>query len=328
MAHISLWIEDGCMASSVTTLMDAFSIANLLYASLGGRNEKGPLFESCLVSTTGRAVTAMGNVCLHPRAAVRDIRATDCVVISPVLPHLSELPEDLDVLKQWLIEMRRKNTLIASVCTGAFLVAEMGLLDNKKATTNWQFARMFAQRYPAVRLEPDAMLTRDGNMVCTGAATAVHHLIFYLIQAFGSRTLADRCAKALLIDPNRTSQAPYSLAAPMRLHGDRAILKAQKWMEEKYASIKSIDEVARKVGISPRHFKRRFKNATGDLPLKYLQQIRVDAAKAWLETTKETIDTITRKVGYRDTSSFCRLFKQHTRVSPRAYREKFYRQVS
>jgi transcriptional regulator GlxA family with amidase domain len=105
------------------------------------------------------------------------------------------------------------------------------------------------------------------------------------------------------------------------------VLKAQEFIEIEYASIKTIDDIARNVGISPRHFKRRFKKATGDLPLKYLQKVRIDAAKEWLETTHETIDNITGAVGYSDISSFFRLFKQHTQISPKIYREKFYCQL-
>jgi transcriptional regulator GlxA family with amidase domain len=92
--------------------------------------------------------------------------------------------------------------------------------------------------------------------------------------------------------------------------------------------IDSIDTIARKVGISPRHFKRRFKSATGDMPLKYLQQTRIDAAKEKLETTKDTIEEITHAVGYSDVSSFCRLFKQHTEISPKGYRDRFFIPVS
>ena len=105
------------------------------------------------------------------------------------------------------------------------------------------------------------------------------------------------------------------------------MLQAQEFIEKNYADIQTIDDIAREVGISPRHFKRRFKKATGDLPIKYLQRVRVDAAKERLETTQESIDRITWDVGYKDVSSFCRLFKQQTRISPRAYREKFFSQV-
>ena len=266
---------------------------------------------------------AQGNVRLEIDRSIDDVDQTDCVVISPVLPNITPMPKDLDKLCQWLLRMKANNSLIATVCTGTFILAEMGLLDGKKATTNWQYARLFQKQFPRVQLVAEDMLTEDDNIISTGAATAVNNLAIHLIRRYGSQKLASICSKALLIDLNRHMQAPYAISYPFRSHGDVQILKAQGLIEKKYAVIETVDDIARDVGISPRHFKRRFKNATGDMPLRYLQNVRIDAAKQLLESTYETIDQITWAVGYKDISSFCRLFKQHTRISPKIYREKF-----
>ena len=114
------------------------------------------------------------------------------------------------------------------------------------------------------------------------------------------------------------------IAAPLKSHGDAQVLRAQQMMERHYPEIDSIDSVAREVGISSRHFKRRFKKATGDLPVKYMQRVRIDAAKERLETTNDTVDDIAWTVGYKNVSSFCRLFKKYTDLSPSAYRDKFF----
>ena len=326
MVKISLWIGEGCMSSSIISLVDAFYIANLWHRNLEDERIL-PLFETQIVSTDGKPVLAQGNVRLAPDMSIQDVDRTDCVVISPLLPRITPLPEDLGLLGQWLEKMKSQDALIASVCTGTFLLAQMGLLDGKKATTNWQYARLFKKQFPKVRLVPEDILTEDDNIICTGAATAVNNLSLHLIGRYGSRKLFNACSKALLIDPNRSSQTPYAMPIAFRSHGDIQVLKAQKLIESEYAQIKTIDDIARRVGISPRHFKRRFKKATGDLPLKYLQRVRIDVAKEWLETTHETIDTITGAVGYSDISSFSRLFKQHTRISPKSYREKFFCQL-
>ena len=168
------------------------------------------------------------------------------------------------------------------------------------------------------------MLTEDDGILCTGAATAVYHLALHFIRRYGSSRLANTCAKALLVDPNRSSQTPYARITPPRNHGDDQVLLAQELIENDFAAIETVDAVAREVGISPRHFKRRFKAATGDLPSKYLQRVRIEAAKERLETSRDSIETITWAVGYRDVSSFSRLFKQYTDISPRAYRDKFF----
>ncbi len=326
MAKISLWVGEGCLSSSVTTLLDAFSIAELWHKSLA-KDSKAPLFETEIITTDGKPITAYGNIRIDADRAAIEVKETDCVVVSPILPNITPIPENLPILSDHLKSLRAKGTALATVCTGTFVLAEMGLLDGKKATTNWMYARLFKKRYPKVKLESSYMLTEDDNIICAGAATAVYNLALHLIKKFGSQHLASLCSKALLVDPNRVSQAPYTMAAPLRHHGDDQVLKAQGIMEKRFADLVTIDDLARDVGISPRHFKRRFKKATGELPLKYLQRVRVDAAKERLETTRDSIDKITWAVGYKDVSSFCRLFKQHTQISPRAYRDKFYIQV-
>lgn len=323
MAKIGLWVSQGCMFSSVTMLLDTFAIANLWHKTLT-KKESPALFEALILTTDGLPVTAYGGIRIQPDRAVGQVEQADCIVISPFLPNVTPMPANLDILFQWIKTMRQQGTSIASVCTGTFILAEMGLLDGKKATTNWQYARMFMARYPKVRLTPEEVMTEDDGFICTGAATAVYYLGLHFIKQFGSQKLASVCSKALLVDPNRGSQAPYSIFVPIKHHGDTQVLKAQQLIEKNYAKINAIDAVAGAVGISPRHFKRRFKHATSELPLKYLQRVRIDAAKEKLETTKDSIDEITWAVGYQDISSFSRLFKQHTQISPRAYRDKFF----
>jgi transcriptional regulator GlxA family with amidase domain len=323
MPKFSFWVPEGALFASVTMLMDAFVIANLWQRAFTG-NDTEPLFQTEILTTDGAPVNALGDIPVLPHRAVDKDAPTDCLVVAPFLPNVTPMPADLDTLGGWIDALRRASTPVATVCTGTFILAELGLLDGKTATTNWQFARRFQRRYPQVNLKPQYMLTEDDGLLCTGAATAVYHLALHFIRFFGSDKLAATCSKALLVDPNRNSQTPYVLSSPLKNHGDAQVLMAQKRIEESFAAIDSVDTVAKEVGISPRHFKRRFKSATGDLPLKYLQRIRIEAAKERLETTRDSIEEITWAVGYRDVSSFCRLFKQHTEISPRAYREKFF----
>lgn len=323
MPKFSFWVPEGALFASVTMLMDAFAIANLWERSFRGI-EAPPLFETEILTTNGDPVNALGDIPVLPHGAVDPQASTGCLVVAPFLPNVTPMPANIHALGCWIDALRDEGTPIATVCTGTFILAELGLLDGKTATTNWQYARMFRRRYPRVNLTPKFMLTEDDGILCTGAATAVYHLALHFIRRFGSDKLATTCSKALLVDPNRNSQTPYISSNPRRNHGDTQVLVAQGLIEEDYATIDTVDAVAKEVGISPRHFKRRFKSATGDLPSKYLQRIRIEAAKKRLETSRDTIEEITWAVGYRDVSSFSRLFKQHTEISPRAYREKFF----
>lgn len=315
---------DGCLFSSINNLIDAFCIANLWHRVMAEATP-GPLFETEIVSADGGQVCASGNVRIQPDRAMGEADAADMIFIPAFsdMVHLSA--PNIDPILSWIVAQHRRGIPIAATCTGAFLLAETGLLDGRMATTNWQFARMFQRRYPQVHLETGRIMTETGGLFCTGASTAIFNLALHLIQRYGGEALSAVCAKAFLVDPNRESQAAYVIFRSRRDHGDEKVLMAQQWMEGNYARNVSIDAVARRVGISPRHFKRRFRKATGASPLVYLQSVRIEAAKHKLETTQETVNEITYRIGYEDSSTFRRLFKREMGLSPREYRVKFCR---
>lgn len=321
MIKITFLAVEGCLSSSISNLMDAFTIANLWHSFWSGKTI--PLFATEVVALEGKPVVSNNCIQINPHGTLEDIAKSDYLII----PAFVAIPESRQMqdprILDYLHRQHVSGTTLAAVCTGAFLLAETGLLNGKIATTNWQFAKKFRQRYPKVRLDIDNILTEEDNLICTGAATAIMNLALKIIKREGSGRLASACAKALLIDPNRKSQAPYSLYIQSERHNDGEILKAEQYMLDHLDSNIVIDEVAEFVCISSRHFKRRFKDATGDSPLNYLQKLRIDEAKNQLENTLESINEITRRVGYEDDSAFRRLFKRHTSLSPREYRDKF-----
>lgn len=326
MAHLTFLAYPNCTMSCISGPIDAFSIANLWCGLEQGLNtECTPLFDWDIVTMDGNPVQGNGRIAIHPTASIHDVNATDCILIPGFLPPLDFIGDVPQELTAWLRQRHRQHTMIGTICTGTFLLAETGLLDGRIATTNWSFAGYFRKQYPAVRLKPDRILTEDSGLVCSGATTSFLDLCLYLIEKFGSEELASRCAKSLLVERNRRSQSPYVIFDYQKNHADRKVLKAQDHMEKQFPETISIETLAQDLGVSPRHFKRRFKKATGDSPLAYLQRVRIEAAKQKLETTRETIDEITCQVGYEDSNSFRRLFRKHTGLSPREYRERFAR---
>ncbi len=321
MIKVTFLAVKGCLSSSISNLMDAFTIANIWHKSLTGLGV--PLFKTEVVALEGKPVICSSCIQLNPHRPLEDCTPSNYLIIPAFVPvpessHMQD-PRILDYLRR----QHTSGTTLAAVCTGAFLLADTGLLDGKIATTNWQFAKKFRHRYPKVNLKIDNVLTEEDNLICTGAATSIMNLALKIIKREGSGRLASACAKALLIDPNRKSQAPYSIYIQSEHHKDMEILKAEQYMREHLDSDIVIDEVAEFVCISSRHFKRRFRNATGDSPLNYLQKLRINEAKNRLENTLESINEITRRVGYEDDSTFRRLFKRYTSISPREYRDKF-----
>lgn len=328
MANITFLAYDRCMFSGITGLMDAFAIANLWIQYFQRKGEmvglpSGAIFNTEIVTMGGEPVVTSHGVSIQPDRAMEDVDGTDLILIPPYLFATYSLPDDMTEIVRWLVEQHHRGARIGAVCTGAFVLGMTGLLDGKIATTNWQVARMFQRQFPKVRLKPERILTEDSGLICSGAVTAQYNLGLYVIELYGSEDLSRACAKALLVDPNRTAQTPYVIANFSKNHGDKDILKAQQWMEDHYPENITVDDAARHVGLSPRHFKRRFKTATRETPLAYIQQIRLESAKKRLETTTDNIDDITRQIGYEDSSTFRRLFKKYTDLSPRAYRERF-----
>ncbi|MCP3941744.1 MAG: helix-turn-helix domain-containing protein [Desulfobacteraceae bacterium] len=321
MVKFTFLAEEDCLSSGISGIIDALSIANILW-QFHGKQDK-PLFSTEIVTLEGKPVKANGGMTLNPDRAMENVEDSDVIIIPAFFKPFDTGGIRMDAICCWLQQHHLKGTRLAAMCTGSFLLARAGLLDGKVATTNWQFAGYFKKIYPEVDLRIDRIYTEDSGIYCTGAATAFMDLCLHFVEKFGSVNLARRCAKSLLVDHERQDQTPYIVHDFWKKHSDSQVLLSQEMMEEKYADKLSMDEIARQMGISPRHFKRRFKKATGENPLSYLQLVRIENAKRELETTTRTINEITWASGYEDINSFRKLFKKHTGVSPREYRKRF-----
>ena len=319
MPHITFLVGEDCMSSGISGLLDTFSVANLWNQAL--TQDETPLFHTQVVSVDGKPVESQGCIVIRPHGSLAEMGPTDIILIPPFLG--SEVPESWKAILPWIREQYQAGIPIGAMCTGTFILAETGLLDGRMATTNCQFGNWFKKRYPTVKLHLEEMLTEDAGLLCAGAATAAFSLGLHLIERHGSPRLTALVAKALLVDPARVRQSPYMIYVGPKNHGDPEVLAAQTYMENHFSTPMSMDDVAGHVCLSSRHFKRRFRKATGDSPLVYLQKIRIETAKKKLETTLDTINEITWQIGYEDSSTFRRLFKKHTNVSPREYRDRF-----
>jgi transcriptional regulator GlxA family with amidase domain len=322
MVHLTFLLDKGCLSSAICGSVDAFSIANIMWQFMG-QDKESPLFKTTMTSVDGKIVMTNGGISLQPDCSIEDQKDMDIIVIPAFFPPFDLESERVETICNWLREQHAKGVSIASTCTGTFLLAKSGLLNGKIATTNWQFASKFKRMFPEVYLRVDRILTEDNGIYCTGAATAFMDICLYFIKKFGSEELARLCSKALLIAPDRQSQSPYIVYDFWKSHTDQAILKSQNWMETHYAGQVTIDQIADSAGISPRHFIRRFKKATGEPPIAYLQLLRIENAKRKLEISKDSVNEITWQVGYEDINSFRRLFRKHTGLSPKEYRNKF-----
>ncbi len=311
------------IATTVIGPMDVFFQAGNLWNFIHGQ-PLTPYFEVEILSEDGQAVKCLNQVMLSPHRAIKDVKETDLIIIPSISDAAKTIDYGRDIL-QWLLQQHAHGASIASVCTGAFFLAATGLLDRKTATTHWGFVDQFRQMFPLVRLKPERLITDEGTLYCAGALGAGIDLAIYLVEKYCGREVALQCSKALIHDIGRHSQHPYSVFQFQKKHADKAVKRAQQWIEENYTEQINLNAIAQTYGMSRRTFERRFKKATGDTPLLYLQRTRVEAAKRMLETHCGTFETISFGVGYENSSHFRELFKKHTGLLPSEYQRRFCR---
>lgn len=324
MKRISLLCFDSAFSSVITGLLDLFSLAGVTWNRIQGESPQ-PLFQVELVSADGAAVRCLNNLIIQPDRSLAESTASDIIFIPPIGGHIEKtLDRHADTLI-WLREMHRAGAQIAGSCTGTFLLAESGLLDHKLATTHWGYVDQFRSRYPKVQLKPEHLITNEIDLFCAGGGSAWLDLALFLIELHFGHDVAVQTAKALVIERKQQSQVPYSTVRGQTYHGDGTILAVQQWMEANLDQKINVDQLGQQFGMGSRTFKRRFKRATGDTPLNYLQSLRIEYAKKLLDSTRLPIDRITQRVGYEDSSSFMKLFKRKTGISPHNYRNTFNR---
>jgi transcriptional regulator GlxA family with amidase domain len=223
----------------------------------------------------------------------------------------------------WIAKWHGVGARIASSCTGAFLVADAGLLDGRQATTHWLFADELKRRYPRVLVSVDRMIIDNGEIITSGGATAFLNLVLYLVERFGGHERASLAAKVLLVDGHRPSQLPYIAFSPRRSHDDLVVHEIQQHIDLHLDEPLRVYELASRFGLSNRTLSRRFTTATGHGPLAYLQHMRVEHAKRLLESTNTPVDEVRCRVGYRDPAAFRRAFKESVGLAPSEYRRAY-----
>ena len=212
---------------------------------------------------------------------------------------------------------------IAGSCCGSFLLAEAGLLDDHAATTSWWLHAAFRRRYPRVRIDIERMIVEDGAVTTTGASTAVLSYVLQLLARHADPALAQHTGRMMLIDPDRQSQAPYISLALTERPRHSLSEKAEHFLHKQLHRELSVSELAAHCGVSERSLLRHFHQHYDASPLAHIQHLRVERAKALLETTLLSFDEIVARCGYSDASSFRKLFKRATSLTPADYRERF-----
>lgn len=324
MTSIAIVAVPNCMFSGAIGTLEVLSIANELAAEVSP-NDSRPFSSIELVAPKSEPVENFTGFPVTVSQTI-EIAVPDIVVIPPVFSSIEELTGNVGLV-EWIRDRHEAGAIIAACCAGTFLLAEAGLLDGRVATTHWRLCSEFVEIYPDVILQPELMLVDGGYYITAGGAMAWQDLALHIVSRFITPEVASKCARLLVMDGTRHTQAPYFMF-PQYTQGidgvsDPAIDIIQQWIQKNYATTVSLETLAEMVGMSSRTFLRHFKRAIGMTPIQYIQQVRIEAARHLLEVSLKNIEEISEAIGYADVCSFRKLFKRKTGIPPREYRAKF-----
>lgn len=318
---IGIVIYPGCSMWSAMGAMELLERANKIQAYFTKKLK--PRFKIDFVASEKQAVATTFPFPVQVQNTIYRSHKFDWLII----PGFDANPDQImllsDKLAQWINDQYQGGTKLASICTGGFILAKAGLLNGKIATTHWLAKDYFQSAFPDVKLCIDKILIDHGNILMSGGATSFQNLIIYLIEKHMGHGVAVGVSKVYLIDMYKDTQESYMTLFNPKNHGDKEICKAQSYIESNFQNKISLDEVSGVSKLSKRTFIRRFKNATKQTPLNYIQKVKVEKAKQMLESERKTFEEIAFDLAYEDVNAFRKIFVKFTGISPRKYKERF-----
>ncbi|MGE5860800.1 MAG: GlxA family transcriptional regulator, partial [Ignavibacteria bacterium] len=260
-------------------------------------------------------------------ALTSEINKTDLIIIPALHTDINKGIELNRELIPWIVNQYKAGAEIVSFCTGAFLLASTGLLKGRKCATHWYHINDFRKMFPDVNLVDDKVMTAEHGIYTSGAAYSYLNLLLYIIEKYTSREIAIIASKIFAIEIDRKSQAPFIMFKGQKEHEDEPIKKAQEFIETNFQDKITVDQLASMIALSRRNLERRFKKATANTVVEYIQRVKIEAAKMSLETGRKNINEVMYEVGYNDTKAFRTTFKRITGLSPIQYRNKYNREM-
>lgn len=319
MKNICILVPASAVLQSVCDPRYAFAAVNQFLPASG----KQPLFDVKLAAETGEVKLNGGLFSVHPDLLLHEVKNPDLIIIPALSGDMQEALDQNKNLLPWIREQYEKGAEVASLCVGAFLLAATGLLEGKKCSTHWLFANDFRNMFPGVELVDGSIVTEQGRIYSSGGANSYWNLLLYLVEKYAGRDMAILAAKYFAIDIDRHSQAAFTMFKGRKKHPDEEVRKAQKFIEENFTKKITTEDLAGIVSVGRRSFERRFKKATGNTVLEYIQLVKIEAAKRSFEAGNKQINEVMYDVGYADSATFRSVFKKITNLTPVAYREKY-----
>ena len=323
MKHVSILVPETAVIEAVADPHYMCNAVNMLLQASGKR----PLFNVQLVAINKEVKLLNSAFSVHPDIQLKDVKKTDLVFIPAISGDVKKALQLNKSLIPWIVDQYKNGAEVASLCIGAFLLASTGLLNGKKCSTHWNSANEFRSMFPDVELVDGSIITEEHGIYSSGGANSYWNLLLYLVEKYTDRNTAILASKYFAIDIDRDSQSAFMLFQGQKEHEDAEILKAQEYIEFNYSDKLTVDQLADKFVIGRRSFERRFKKATNNTVVEYMQRVKIEAAKRSFETSRKNINEVMFDVGYTDTKAFRTIFKKITGLTPIEYRNKYNKQA-
>jgi transcriptional regulator GlxA family with amidase domain len=320
MKHLTILVPEGQNnLSSIVGAYKIFTRSNEYYKKTGRKE----LFKIELAGISKKVDYYGGLFSVQPHTHISAIKKTNLIII-PSLNHSYETAvKGNQAMVYWIEKQYKNGAEVASICTGAFLLASSGLLDGKACSTHWAAAENFRTTFPEVNLQPDKLITDENGIYTNGGAYSFLNLVLYLVEKYYDRQTAIFCSKVFQIDLDRQTQSEFAIFSPQKTHSDEMVKKAQAYMEKNLHEKISIEHLSSRFAVGRRNFDRRFIKATGNTPIEYSQRVRIESAKKAFENSRKTVNEVMYDVGYSDVKAFREVFRKITGMSPLEYRAKY-----
>jgi transcriptional regulator GlxA family with amidase domain len=289
---------------------------------------KQPLFQVQLVGAKKEVRLNNDLFSVHTDSLIKDVKKTDIIFIPALSGDMKTALQANKELVPWIIDQYKNGAEVASLCIGAFLLASTGLLNGKKCSTHWNSYNEFRTMFPEVEIVDGSIITEEHGIYSSGGANSYWNLLLYLVEKYTDRDTAILASKYFAIDIDRESQSAFMLFEGQKGHEDEDILKVQGFIEKNYQEKITVDQLADMVNIGRRSFERRFKKATNNTVVEYIQRVKIEAAKRSFESSRKNINEVMFNVGYTDTKAFRTIFKKITGLTPIEYRNKYNKQAA
>ena len=316
--HIGIVHYPGALLSAVQGLAEHFYLANTLHRN----NGHADAFK--VYTCDSQNLPEQNGERLSGQPAVD--APLQVIILPPCLNYAYYLAPEAALIA-WIQQQHRDGAIICSVCAGAFVLAETGLLDGRTVTSHWQLADELAKRYPAVNVDSNRILINDGDIITSGGLMSWIDLGLELVAQFTNTQLMRQLGRYLLVDTGSREQRYYQSFSARLDHGDDAIVRVQHRLQRDFSQPLMVRELAGTVNLTERTFLRRFVNATGFKPTQYIQRLRIQKACELIESSVMPFERVALEVGYEDTSAFRKTFAKITGQTPREFRNRFARET-